>query len=66
MLLMRNCIATLALGAALVTPLLASGCAARVRYYDAYNSDYHPWNDGEVRAYHFWLGGTMNIADSID
>lgn len=54
--LVRKCIATLALGAAIVTLIFASGCAARVRYYDAYYSDYHPWNDGEVRAYRFWLG----------
>jgi hypothetical protein len=46
---------TLVLGAALAAPLLASGCAAHVRYYDDYYADYHPWNDGEARAYRVWL-----------
>jgi hypothetical protein len=56
MLRMKRYLGTLVLGAALVAPLLSSGCAARVRYYDDYYADYHPWNDGEIRAYHVWLG----------
>lgn len=55
MLRLRNCVATALLGAALVAPLFASGCAARARYYDDYYADYHPWNDREIRAYRVWL-----------
>jgi hypothetical protein len=47
---------TLLLATALAGPLLAGGCAARVRVYDEYHSDYHYWNDGEVRAYRVWIG----------
>jgi hypothetical protein len=54
MLRMKRLLGTLALGAALVTPLLTSGCATRVRYYDDFYGDYHPWNDGEMRAYRAW------------
>jgi hypothetical protein len=53
---LKSALGTLVLGTALVAPLLTSGCAARVRYYDDYYSDYHPWNDGEARAYRVWLG----------
>jgi hypothetical protein len=45
----------LVLGAAMLAPLLTSGCAARVRYYDDYHSDYHRWDGGEDRAYRVWL-----------
>lgn len=55
MLRTKRCLGTVVLGAALVAPLLTSGCAARVRYYDDYYADYHPWNDAEIRAYHGWL-----------
>ena len=53
---MRSFWGTLVLGSALAVPLLSSGCAARVHYYDSYYADYHPWNDGEARAYRVWLG----------
>jgi hypothetical protein len=53
---LKGCLGTLVLGAALAAPLLASGCAAHVRYYDDYYADYHTWNDGEGRAYRVWLG----------
>jgi hypothetical protein len=46
----------LVLGAAILAPLSSSGCAARVRYYDGYHSDYHRWDDREARAYRAWLG----------
>jgi len=55
MLRLKGFCRTLLLGAALATPLLTSGCAARVRYYDDYYADYHPWNDYEARAYRGWL-----------
>lgn len=51
-----RCLGTLVLGAALVAPILTSGCAARVRYYDDYYGDYHRWDDGEMRVYRSWLG----------
>lgn len=56
MIRMRRFIGPLALAAAIVVPVAGSGCAARVRYYDEYHSDYHRWDDGEVRAYRVWLG----------
>jgi hypothetical protein len=46
----------LVLSVALVVPLLTTGCYERTRYYDEYHSDYHYWNDGEGRAYRFWIG----------
>jgi hypothetical protein len=51
----KRYLAPLWLSAAMLLPLLASGCAARVRYYDEYHSDYHRWDDGEDRAYRVWL-----------
>jgi hypothetical protein len=55
MLRIKGYLGPLVLGAAMLAPVFASGCAARVRYYDEYHADYHPWNDGEVRAYRVWL-----------
>jgi hypothetical protein len=46
---------TLLLAAAALAPIAMSGCAARVRVYDEYHSDYHDWNDREDRAYRLWL-----------
>ena len=46
----------LALGAAMLAPVLTVGCAARATYYDSYRADYHSWGDGEIRAYRVWLG----------
>lgn len=43
MLRVKGYLGTLVLGAAFAAPLLNSGCAARVRYYDDYYADYHPW-----------------------
>jgi hypothetical protein len=53
---MKKYLGTLALGAGMLAPMVVSGCAAHVRYYDDYYADYHPWNEGEVRAYRVWLG----------
>lgn len=55
MLRIKGYLGPLVLGAAMLAPVLASGCAAHVRYYDEYHADYHPWNDGEARAYRVWL-----------
>lgn len=51
----KRYLGTLLLGASLVAPMLLSGCAARVRYYDAYYGDYHPWNNHEAGEYRVWL-----------
>jgi hypothetical protein len=50
----------LLLGAAIISPVLISGCAehAQVRVYDPYYSDYHVWNDHEVVYYRQWVGET--------
>lgn len=47
---------SLVLACAMLAPLMGAGCAARVRYYDEYHSDYHRWDDGEIRAYRVWVG----------
>lgn len=44
---------TLALSAALATPLMISGCAVHARIYDPYYHDYHDWN-GETVYYSQW------------
>jgi len=51
----KRFISTLALAAASLAPLLIGGCAARVRVYDDYYSDYHYWNAREEHAYRLWL-----------
>jgi hypothetical protein len=56
MLRIKGHLGPLVLGAAMLAPLLTNGCAARVRYYDEYHSDYHRGDDGEARAYRVWLG----------
>ena len=55
MLRKKGFLGPLVLGAAMLAPVFAMGCAAHARYYDGYRADYHPWNDGEFRAYHVWL-----------
>ncbi len=47
---------TILLTAAMLAPLTLTGCAAHVRFYDEYHSDYHHWDDREDRAYRSWLG----------
>ncbi len=42
------------LAAVLAAPVLTTGCAAHVRYYDAGYGDYHTWNGGEVVYYNNW------------
>jgi hypothetical protein len=45
--------------AVLLSPLLHTGCAARVesgyRVYDPYYRDYHVWNDQEAGYYNRWV-----------
>jgi len=50
-----SCLSSLLLTAALALPILSTGCAARVRVYDPYRSDYHRWNSREDHAYRFYL-----------
>jgi hypothetical protein len=52
----KGFLGTLVLGAAMIAPVLASGCAAHTRYYDEYHADYHTWNSGEIGAYRVWIG----------
>jgi hypothetical protein len=46
--------APLLLAAVLASPMLMTGCATHVRYYDPYYNDYHVWNGGEVVYYNQW------------
>jgi hypothetical protein len=45
------------LAAACAAPLVNTGCAARVRYYDDYHHDYHRWNNHEDVEYRIYLNG---------
>ena len=63
----KQCLLHLVLMAAfLATPLLITGCSARVgvgyRVYDPYYRDYHVWDDGEVVYYNRWAGETHRDA----
>jgi hypothetical protein len=51
----KRLFSTLVLAAASLAPIAISGCAARVRVYDPYYSDYHYWDHREDRAYRMWL-----------
>jgi hypothetical protein len=51
---MSDCLHKLLLAAALISPVIVSGCAARVRYYDAPHSDYHRWGPAERDPYMRW------------
>jgi len=51
---MRRYLGSLLLAAALVSPVVFSGCAARVRVYDADHGDYHTWDNNEVVYYQRW------------
>ncbi|MGA2335946.1 MAG: hypothetical protein WBQ19_20095 [Terriglobales bacterium] len=42
------------LAAILASPVLITGCATHVRYYDPYYNDYHAWNHHEVVYYNQW------------
>ena len=43
------------LAASLMIGVAGSGCAARVRVYDEYHSDYHTWDRNEDVAYRaYW------------
>jgi len=49
-------LSSLLLGAALISPLITTGCAERgyYRVYDPYYRDYHRWDPDEGRYYHQW------------
>lgn len=49
---MRRYLGTLLLSAVLISPVLMSGCAARVYDYDGH--DYHHWDHQEVVYYQQW------------
>jgi len=45
----------LLLAAAMILPVIGTGCAARVRYFDTRYHDYHAWGPSEGRAYQeYW------------
>ncbi len=51
----RRFVNPLLLAAAMIFPMVGTGCAARVRYYDTKYHDYHVWNPSESRAYQeYW------------
>ena len=56
MTLSRRVLAHLLLTTAMLMPLLITGCAAHVRYYDEYGGDYHSWNGHEDRSYRAYWG----------
>jgi hypothetical protein len=49
-------LSSLLLGAALISPLITTGCAERgyYRVYDPYYHDYHRWDDHETVYYNQW------------
>ena len=53
---------TFLLAAAFVSPVIVSGCAARVstgyRVHDGYYNDDHVWDDNEIVFYNRWEGET--------
>ena len=45
----------LLLAAAIIFSVIATGCAARVSYYDTKYHDFHRWDPSETRAYQeYW------------
>jgi len=44
----------LLLASALLSPILAAGCAVHARYYDAPHADYHVWGPAEREPYARW------------
>ena len=51
----RNYRLSLIVAATMAATVMGSGCAARVRLYDADHRDYHQWDDHEDRAYHRYM-----------
>jgi hypothetical protein len=60
MLLGNRFVRSLLMSATLMSPLLMTGCVARVNYrvYDPAYRDYHVWNGGEMVYYRRWYGET--------
>jgi hypothetical protein len=48
-------IGSFCLAAAMLAPVISTGCAGHVRYYDGYYGDYHTWGPGEDVYYRQWL-----------
>jgi hypothetical protein len=56
MIRLQRTIVPLILASAMLAPVVLTGCATRVRYYDEYGGDYHTWNDYEIRSYRaYWV-----------
>ena len=57
---LRRCLCSVALAAALASPVVITGCAAHAGYrvYDPDHEDYHRWDDREVRFYGQWENET--------
>jgi hypothetical protein len=57
---------SLLLGAALVSPMIATSCGGHGYYraYDPYYHDYHRWDDHETVYYNQWV--TENHRDNRD
>ena len=55
--LKTHLLATIALGVALLSPVVLAGCAehATVRLYDPYYNGYRAWNDHEAVYYRQWV-----------
>jgi len=53
-----RCVGSLLLTAALISPAMITGCAARASYrvYDPDYHDYHRWDDHEATFYLQWEG----------
>jgi hypothetical protein len=58
----KRSLRSLLMVASLATPVVITGCAARVgvgyRVYDPYYRDYHVWDDHETVYYGQWAGET--------
>jgi hypothetical protein len=59
-------LSSLLLGAALVSPVIATGCGGHGYYraYDPYYHDYHRWDDHETVYYNQWV--TENHRENKD
>jgi hypothetical protein len=55
---LKRCLSSILMAGALATPVIITGCAARVgvgyRVYDPYYRDYHVWDDHERGYYQQW------------
>lgn len=61
---MRRYLGTLLMSAVLLSPIVITGCAARVYDYDGH--DYHRWNHHEVVYYQQWEVDTHRRHEDYD